>query len=242
MTKICNHCGNEYKKLGTHWSMSSQCSHPSFTDHKREIITGLLMGDGSIKRQKNRNPYLRCGMISKNYLQHIDDQFGVFGNGVSLQMTAAENAKAKRESGFRPNADATDYSDVYIWRSVSHPELQEFADWYAFGQKVWPERIELTPTVLKHWYCGDGHWNNSGTQNRIEIAMANEVDNTDKVDQLFKNVGLPSPSNYVISERKDGSKRCNAVFTVDQSKELWQYMGEPLPDFEYKWPKGYRQA
>jgi len=65
--------------------------------------------------------------------------------------------------------------------------------------------------------------------------MANEVNNTDKVNQLFENAGLLSPSNYDISENN-----CIAEFTVDQSKELWQYMGEPLPDFEYKWPEEYR--
>jgi len=212
--------------------MSFDCSHPSFTEHQREIITGLLMGDGNINRQQNGNHLLECEMVSENYLQHIDDQFGVFGNGVSLKRTAAENAKKSRESGFNPNADVADYHDLYRWRSVCHPELQEFADWYASGKKVWPDTIELTPTVLKHWYCGDGYRNNSGTQNRIEIAMANEVDNKDKVDQIFENVGLPSPSNYAISE-----SNCKAVFTVNQSHKLWQYMGKPLPDFEYKWPK-----
>jgi len=70
--------------------------------------------------------------------------------------------------------------------------------------------------------------------------MANEIENTEKVGQMFENVGLPSPSNYNISERKDGSETCNAQFTVDQSKELWEYMGEPLPDFEYKWPRRFR--
>jgi len=236
MVKICTQCGNEYQRIGQHWSLSSDCSHPSFTDHQREVITGLLMGDGCIHKAKNGNPYLVCSMISENYLQHIDDQFGVFGNVVSLKMTAAESAEHVRETGFDQNADADDYQDLYRWRSIRHPELQEFADWYASGKKVWPESIELTPTVLKHWYCGDGNWNNSGTNNYIRIAMANEVNNTDKVNQLFENAGLPSPSNYDISENN-----CIAEFTVDKSRELWQYMGEPLPDFEYKWPEQYRQ-
>jgi len=100
---------------------------------------------------------------------------------------------------------------------------------------VWPEKIELTPTVLKHWYCGDGNWNNGSCNNSIQISMANEKENTDKITQMFINVGLPAPSNYNIS-----GKRCAAQFTVEQSKELWEYMGEPLPDFEYKWPEQYR--
>jgi len=235
MEKVCNQCGNEYQKIGSHWSLSSDCSHPSFTNHQREIIIGLLMGDGSVNRASKGNPMLECSMISKNYLQYIDDQFGEMGCGISLHVTASQKAQENRKSGFGPNADSADYQDKYRWQSIRHPEIEEFADWYASGKKVWPGTIELTPTVLKHWYCCDGHWDNYGSHNRIEIAMLNETDNTDKVDQLFENAGLPSPSNYDISE-----KHCNAEFTVDQSNELWQYMGEPLPDFEYKWPERYR--
>jgi len=239
MGDVCLQCGNEYQRVATHWNQSS-CKRQSFTDHQKEIITGLLMGDGSINKSNN-NPRLECNMISPNYLKYIDNKFGIFGNGVSLTKTAEENAKEKRDSGFSPNAKEENYSDVYRWESMSHPELQEFSEWYSTGTKVWPSDIELTRTVLKHWYCGDGHWDNSGTHDRIKISMANEVENTDKIDQMFENVGLPSPSNYNISERKDGSKKCDAEFTVEQSEELWEYMGEPLPDFEYKWPNQYRK-
>jgi len=234
MGNVCQQCGNEYQKIAQHWSKGSSCGFPSFTDHQREVITGLLMGDGCIDTT-NKNPYIKVKMISPNYLEYIADEFGVLGGEVSLKMTAAESAKANRDSGFRPNAKTENYSDVYLWYSMSHPTLVEFAEWYSSGKKVWPADIELTPTVLKHWYCGDGYWHNSGSNSHIQIAMANEVDNTEKVDQMFRNVGLPTPSNYSISETY-----CDANFTVEQSKELWEYMGEPLPDFEYKWPEQYR--
>jgi len=233
MGDVCQQCGNEYKRIGQHWSMSSSCSHPSFTDHQKEIITGLLMGDGYIDTC-SKNPYITVNMISPNYLEYIADEFGVLGGDVSLKITAAESAKRNKDSGFDPNAKEQNYSDKYQWQSMSHPELQEFADWYSSGKKVWPADIELTPTVLKHWYCGDGYWDNSGSRNGIRIAMANEVDNTNKVDQMFKNIGLSAPSNYGVSENT-----CDAQFTVEQSKELWQYMGAPLPDFEYKWPRKF---
>jgi len=239
MGDICQQCGNGYQRIGGHWSHpNSSCSHPNFTDHQKEIITGLLMGDGTIGTA-NKNPHIRAKMISPNYLEYIADEFGVLGSEVSLYMTAAESAKHNSDNGCSPNAKAENYSDVYGWCSMSHPELQEFADWYSSGKKVWPADIQLTSTVLKHWYCGDGSWNNGGSHNRITIAMANEVNNTEKVDQMFRNVGLPAPSNYAISEREDGSKTCIAQFTVEQSQELWEYMGEPLPDFEYKWPDRY---
>jgi len=234
----CPKCGEKYKSLGRHWAHNTN-HRPEFTQHQKEIITGLLMGDGSITAC-NKNPHIECSMITPNYLEYIDDIFGCLGSGVSLKQTAEKNADRKRNSGFRPNAKAEDYSDVYRWRSRSHPDLQKWVKWYKTGKKVWPEDIELTPTVLKHWYCGDGYWNNKGYNNRISISMANEIDNLEKVNNIFKNVELPAPSNYDISEREGGGKRCNAQWTVDQSKELWKYMGEPLPDFYYKWPEQYQ--
>lgn len=233
----CYECGNEYKQIGIHWT-TGLCEHPSFSERQREILTGLVMGDGHINRS-SKNPHIVCEMIMKEYLEYISGIFGVLGGDVSLLMTAEENAKRSRDYGFSPDADPSNYSDVYRWSSMCHPELQEFADWYATGEKVWPADIELTPTVLKHWYCGDGHWHDSGSHNCIRISMSNEVDHTDKIDTLFETVGLPAPSNYNICERIDGSRRCSAEWTVAQSKELWEYMGDPLPGFEYKWPEEY---
>lgn len=235
MTNICNQCGNEYDVIASHWSRSSSCEYPPFSDYQLDIITGLLMGDGYINRN-SKTPRFQCDMISPNYLKYVDDKLSIFGKGVSKRMTAEENAKIKRESGFRPNATKENYNDLYRWESMTHPELQQFADWYSTGKKVWPEDIKLTPTVLKHWYCGDGCRDKSNIKSYIQISMSNEVDNQEKVTDLFKSSGLPSPSSYNTSKRQDGSKICNARFTVDQSKELWKYMGEPLPDFEYKWP------
>lgn len=239
MGDTCPDCGKEYDVVAHHWRQSS-CDRPGFTDHQREIITGMLMGDGSINRSNNGNPFIQSNMISPNYLEYVDDQFGIFGKGVSLSCTAAESAKWSRDSGFDPEACEENYSDLYTWWSMAHPELQEFAEWYSTGKKVWPDNIELTPTVLKHWYCGDGSYNSGGRSNRIEIGMSNEINNTDKINLMFEDVRLPSPSNYDISKRKDGSMNCIAQFQNETSHELWEYMGEPLPDFEYKWPEQYR--
>lgn len=236
MKDKCQQCGNEYEMIAGHWSQSSECSYPSLTQKQIEITTGMLMGDGYIHRKEGRNPYLESHMVTKKYLEYVDSIFGAFGNGVSLRMTAEQSAERNRESGFHPNAKSENYSDVYYWASMAHPELQEFADWYSSGRKMWPDNIKLTPTVLKHWYCGDGYWENSGTKNCIVIGVANEMDYTDKIDQFFENVGLPSPNNYSKYKVKNGIYGCNACFTVEQSKELWRYMGEPLSGFEYKWP------
>ena len=229
----CPECGEEYQKLGLHWYYSP--SHrPELTQKQLEITTGLLMGDGSISKQ-SKNCYLQLQMISPKYLEYLDNIFACLGTGVSLVETAYESAKNDRDGKFSPNIKEENYSDVYGWGTRSHPKFNEFCGWYSSGEKVWPENIELTPTVLKHWYVGDGHYDDSYGQNYIDIAMFNEVENTEKVSQYFIKSGLPKPSSYYKQKNS-----CKARWTVEDSYKLWDYMGEPLPDFEYKWPKEYR--
>jgi hypothetical protein len=235
MSSTCPQCNENYERIATHWSLSSSCEHPELTNTQLEIITGCLMGDGWIDKN-GKNPRLRVSMISQNYLKYLDDKFGILGNGVSLKLTARESAKQCRDSGFSKNAKAKNYENIYTWGSIKHPQLKKFLSWYTENGKIWPENIELTPKTLKHWYCGDGNWCNSKRKNYISISMANEAENTNKVDNIFKNSGLPLPSNYTIYEDEDGNKNCQAQFTTEDSKELWEYMGKPLPDFEYKWP------
>lgn len=232
----CPSCGSEYKQLGSHWNQSS-CNHPKLNDHQKEVITGLLMGDGSIQSQ-SKNPNLVIGSISENYLHHLDDLFGVLATGVSLYCTAEEGAEKSRKSGFNPDAEAENYSDVYKLRTRKLPELHEFS-WYKTGQKEFPEDIDLTPTVLKHWYCGDGSWNNKRGYGYIKITTGNEANNTEKITKIFKNSSLPEPSNYNIWKSSDDDMKCDIQFTVEQSKKLFEYMGSPPPDFEYKWPSEY---
>lgn len=241
MADICQQCGSGYDKIALHWVQSTDCNYPSFSDHQREIITGLLMGDGTI-HSTSKNPRLEAKMISQNYLEYIDNEFGIFGHGVSFHMSAEESAKEARETGFSLSANAENYSDTYVWYSMNHPELKEFENWYASGEKVWPADINLTPTVLKHWYSGDGHWSNTGSYNHIRISMSNEYGNSNKINKIFENANLPSPRNYTTYERTDGGMNFIAEFTVEQSKELWEYMGKPLPDFEYKWPEKYQKT
>lgn len=151
------------------------------------------------------NPRLTTNMIVEEYLQYVDNQFPKVGTGVG----------SRQKGG----------STVYTWETRSLPELSEFESWYATGEKVWPE-VELTPIVLKHLYAGDGSYHGSGTSNHISIGMQNEMDNKEKIARMFENVGLPKP------DRWDGH---SIAWRVENSKDVLDYMGEPLPGFEYKW-------
>lgn len=227
---VCPECDERYYSMGTHWSHNPD-HRPSLTDHQKEIITGSLMSDGCINRT-SKSPLLQIVMISPNYLEYIDNEFGILSTGVSLSQTAEESAMESRENGFRPNADGENYHDLYILRTRCLPELQEFADWYETGEKVWPSTdIDLTPTVLKHLYIGDGNFHD----NAIRISMNNERDRIDDVKGMFRRKGF-DPMNVDIQDMKAGGKKVDMYFSKQTSDEMFEYMNGPLPDFEYKFP------
>lgn len=230
----CPECGRHFKGLGHHWR--HEPSHrPSFTDEQHQILTGLVLGDGTVDFH-HKNARVMVKMISRNYLRYVDRMFGVLGSSIRLNSTAEEAAEMCRKSGFAENPQVGNYSDVYIWGTRCHPEIQEFVDWYETGEKAFPEDIELTPTVLRHWYVGDGHYLQNDSDH-IFITMCNEVDRTDNVECMFERADLPTPCNWSIRpQQKGGGMACAAYWSKKGTVDLFEYMGHSLPDFGYKFP------
>lgn len=143
------------------------------------------------------------------------------------------------------NACEENYSNIYRWKTRRHPEFNEFLSWYEDvskknqRRKVWDfSMIDLSPTILKHLYVGDGTWVNDRGQNHISIAMANEKDKEEEVRELFSQAGF-EVGNIQKHKNQNGVISMIANFSVETSKDMWNYMGEPLPGFEYKWPAKY---
>lgn len=222
----CPKCENPYKQLSYHWRYNPE-HIPELTQKLYEICVGLLMGDGCLDMTSS-TPNIKVEMITEKYLKYLKSEFGILGsrNGVYLHRTSEEN----KESSIHSSKDS-EFSNTYAWRTRAHPKLKQFEDWYESGKKVWPENIELTPTVLKHWYVGDGSYTE---YNRMTISTGNEVENAEKIDNYFEEVNLPKPK--WTENPKNGRMIKHARWTVEESKKLFEYMGSPPPGFDYKWP------
>lgn len=215
----CENCSYEGEYLGRHIAKSESCQYPTLSEEEQKILTGLLMGDGSVSRS-GKTPYFRCKMVNKDYLLFLDKLFSKKSNGVEKTKTSSNSQRA-----------------AFEWRTMSLPDLEVFCDWYTEQGKVWPNYIQLEPAVLKHWYVSDGTWSKSGTSNHISISAVKEKGNEDKINKYFTKAGLPTPDNYVYGEH-----RFRLVWSVDNSETLWEYMGSPPPGFGYKWPEEHHKS
>lgn len=222
---VCNGCGKKFKEIGSHWR-NSTCHMPEYTDKLHEITTGLVMSDACV-RDRDSNPRVIVATNKKKYLQYLSEKFGQLCTNVRLKETGEKLAENARKSGFNENASGENYNDVYSLNIRNNPELNKYARWYDSGEKVWPEDITLTPTVLKHWFVGDGS-KIQGKRGRphISIQVTNEYENKEKITNYFKQLDI-HPSNYCQGA---------VLFSCDQSEELWDYMGEAPPGHNYKWP------
>jgi len=234
---VCPTCDEEFEKIGSHWHLS-ECEYPKLDSRQHDVVTGTVMGDGCIGATDGQKPRLVVSNIHAEYLEYISDVLGVYSNKVMMYRSAAESAKRSRDTGFNDDASDLDYSDIYRLYSTRSPVFDTFRQWYNTGEKVFPKDVTLSPTVLKHWFCCDGSGGYNDGSHYIRISMCNESENIDKIESYFDDIGIPV-SWWEKRTRPDGGDFCSARFGVEESAELIEYMGDPLPGFCYKWPDNY---
>lgn len=218
----CPACGVTYSQVGQHWRLSS-CPYPDLSDHQLDVAVGLLLGDGCLNNRTGR-PRLRTNMITESYLHFLDDIFGVYGTGVHLVNTASE--QAAQVAQYNGNGDPEDYHNVYRWATRKTTRLEPLTQWYTDKGKRFPADLELNPTRLKHWFVGDGCYVNNGNKNYVLISTKNEQDRRGVVETIIETsgfeVGWWEDSGFCIS--------------TDDTERFFNYIGDPLPGFEHKWP------
>lgn len=161
-----------------HW-YHGKCPYPEIGSESKDMLVGLLMGDGSIPTRE-ANSVFHLPMINRRFLRWFDDQMEVLTTGVSLKKTATELASNNRETGFSSNAKQEDYHDIYTVWSRTHPLFNQLREWYESGQKRFPADLELTPTVTKFWYLCDGYLDvGQWGRPRLEIKARNERSRAD---------------------------------------------------------------
>ena len=222
---VCPTCNEEFKRVGTHWARGS-CPYPRIPPRKQAIVSGLLMGDGSIPAQpEGNNGVFHVPMVNRQFLEWYDNRMGLFTTGVSLKKTAEELAENNRESGFSPNAKAENYHDMYTVWSRSHPYFSRLRSWYVSGSKRIPENFELTPKMAKFWYISDGFLDVDRNRTpRAAIRTRTESDRSEFLLDLFREHGFDP--NF---------RRGTVLFSRDETPAFLSWIGNPPPGFEYKW-------
>lgn len=121
----------------------------------RQIVDGLLLGDGSICKAK---PSLRIEQSAKRdgWLDELTDQLN--GLGVRSNTTTIP-PKVKHIKGREIRKD---WSRV-LYTTVCNELREERVRWYPDGIKRIPPDLQLTPRVVALWFAGDGTYDSRGS-------------------------------------------------------------------------------
>lgn len=212
METVCPSCGGSYSKIGLHWTKSNCSVEPNL--RQKEILKGLLLGDGTIVTT-GTTPALHINNTNKEFLEWLDEELGIFSNGVKFHASGEQLANYNDSDG--------ETSDQYILRTPTNEWFESLSSWYDNGEKVFPE-FNITQLTAGVWYCCDGTLNTNHGSHRAMISVANERGNEEKLISMFNNSPVsPSVSGKTI------------YFSVKDTLDFLNWIEGPLPGFEYKW-------
>jgi len=219
----CPSCDKEFSRVTSHWGQSD-CGYPELTERQKKIATGLVMGDADVLRTGG-NPSIRVRMTNKKFLNWLKEEFGCLATDITLEVSGEEALERNKHSDFIKTTEDTEvYKDLYRVVLRANMWYSNLAEWYDTGEKVWPDDISFEPLTVKMWYVCDGWYDESS--GRPAIRANNESENLYEHIGRFKQVGL---------EPTKQSNRDVIRFNKSKADKFFEYIGEPVPGFEYKW-------
>jgi hypothetical protein len=212
--------------IGLHWSNNPNCSSPEPSKYKKEIIKGLLMGDGTLNDVSGDSPFMQVNMINREFLEWVSDELGVFGLDVRMHKDSEEQFRLSSENF--DNLKKSNFNDIYSLQTRCFDWMKDFRSWYTDSGKTFPKDLSLTSISAKVWYVCDGsvHYYTDSSNAHIQISASNERNNYDNINRMWNEVGF---------DVRLGESSSNFRFTVSESEDVLEWFGEPLPGFEHKW-------
>ena len=128
------------------------------SEFQKEVLTGLLLGDGCIERSKNSpGARLKVGQSLKQS-EFAEWLYKIFKDFVQTPPRIKQTYKNGKK-----------YDEV-VFNTLTHPCFKSFHEmFYPLGKKIVPESINqfLTDTALAVWFMSDGSVKSKECRGRI---------------------------------------------------------------------------
>ena len=193
------------------------------TREQREILVGLVLGDGHLETQNRGRTYrlkVEYSSSKREYCQHLYESFREW-------VLTPPKEKSKHSKGH--------VSSNFAFNTVSHGAFRFYAQqFYLDGKKVVPKRLDnmLTPKGLAYWYMDDGSMKSKQSKGVILNTQGfsrNEVGML--VDLLKEKFSLEASER----RQKDGyqiyiSGKCYELFMALVGNQIHSSMRYKLPE------------
>jgi hypothetical protein len=165
-------------------------------------------------------------MTNLKFLKWLDDKLGIISCGVNKNITSEEAKKRAIQHGLE-GANKSKFQDVYKLYTRRLPYFHKLSEWYEEGKKMPPESLRVTPLSMKMWYVSDGSIANSST-----VSIHSNIS-----QNIHKNIIEEAGFDCGISSRGE-----EITIYSNQSEKFFDWIGKPVPGFNYKWPENYRHC
>lgn len=210
-TRVCGHYG-PYK--------NPKINHIRIDSMNMEILSGLLLGDGSISKSKRNT--CACYEHGDKHLGFIEWlKYKLDGIGFVCGNIYYMNVK----------------NGAYKFRTHYYGELLELYNvFYPYGKKVLPHNIHATPNIIKYWYIGDG---NCSITPLIDSCIFSAED-MERISRELIYIGIENTiRQYSLPQ---GNMRKRIRISARSREKFFDYIlsseKEIPPMYEYKFPTG----
>lgn len=199
--------------------------HLQLSDRQREIVVGLLLGDGHLESQDGGRTYrlkIEHGIAQRAYVDWLDDMFRDWVRTPPQRRSIVLQATGKRY-------------EKYWFNTLSVAPFRFYAQqFYRDGRKVVPKLIHrwLTPLALAIWYMDDGSVKSSAHATVLFNTHAFERMDLVRLQRAFdRRYGIAT----TLRRQREGMQ----IYLLSKTIETFRQMIVPfiLPSMQYKLPK-----
>jgi len=193
----------------------------SLSPLQREVLVGLLLGDGCLETQNGRTYRLKIEQ-SKAHQAYVDHLYHLFAGWVLTPPRI-------RQVISRGHA-----SENVAFQTVSHSALRFYAhQFYREGRKHVPKLINrwLTPRALSYWFMDDGSLKSKESKGVILNTQAFMPADIDRLIQCLQN---KFELQAMIRKQRDGCQ----IYISGNSFERFAALVDAyvIPEMKYKLP------
>jgi len=171
---LCNTCYTRQRRQGKLAIIPKPIVPQELTDLQKEVLTGLLLGDGCLYRRKPTHlPYLAVvrKLTDREYLNWCA---GIFDEFVISRREETIFDKRTNKAYERATFTTRRCSVFDSWHN----------NWYLDHKKILPPDIVITPLVLAIWFADDGHVRASCSPWRLRMKLSTNAFSESEVERL----------------------------------------------------------
>lgn len=189
---------------------------------QKEVLAGLLLGDGCIERSKNSlGARLKVDQGIKQ-IEFVEWLYKIFADFVQTPPRIKQTYRNNKRCG------------EVVFNTLTHPCFKSFHDiFYPLGKKVVPESINqfLTQTALAVWFMSDGSIKSKECKGRILNTQSFKRTDINRLIEILRD---KFNLNSSIRTQKDGLQ----IYISAKSAQILNVLlkDKILPYFYYKLP------